>query len=63
MNRFSATITSTERKRKYEVYWSGHTLKRQDGVAIVVKIAPNVELIEVIQLNARVIVLNVVATL
>ena len=60
LSRGSAAITTNEIKRKYEVFLSGHTLKRQHGVAIAVKIDPNVELIEVIQLNARVIVLDVV---
>ena len=60
MNGDLATITTIESKRKYEVYWRGHTLKRQHDVAIVVKVDTNVEVIEVIRLNARVIVLDAV---
>lgn len=43
---------------KYEIHWSGHSLKRQHGVGFVVKVDPNVELDQVEYLDARIVVLQ-----
>ena len=45
--------------RKYEVYWSGNKMKRIHGVGIVVCVDSGIEVIEVIQVNQRMIVLEV----
>ncbi|XP_066914954.1 uncharacterized protein [Clytia hemisphaerica] len=43
---------------KYEIYWSGHSLKRQHGVGFVIKVDPNVEIVQVEYVDARIIVLQ-----
>ena len=45
-------------KTKYDIHWSGHSLKRQHGVGFVVKVDPNVELVEVEYLDSRIVVLH-----
>ena len=45
---------------KYEIYWSGLSTKRQHGVGIVIKVNPNVQIIEVISVNSRIIVVDVI---
>ena len=58
LNKGSASVT-VENNNKYEVYWSGNTLKKQHGVGIVVKVNPLIEINEIVQINARIIVLDV----
>ncbi|XP_066927730.1 craniofacial development protein 2-like [Clytia hemisphaerica] len=43
---------------KYEIYWSGHSLKRQHGVGFVIKVDPNVEIVQVEYVDAQIIVLQ-----
>ena len=45
---------------KYEVYWSGNTVKRQHGVGIAVKVENGIDIVEVTPVNARIIVLDIV---
>ncbi|XP_066919455.1 craniofacial development protein 2-like [Clytia hemisphaerica] len=43
----------------YEIHWSGHLHKRTHGVSIAIKVDPNIEIIEVTPINARLIILDV----
>ena len=54
LNQGSATVKCDN--AKYEIHWSGNSLERHHGVGFIIKIDPNVELINVEYLNARVIV-------
>ena len=55
----SSAIIKTNTNSKYEVYWSGNQTKRQHGVGIVVKVDPNIDIVEVTSVNSRLIVLDV----
>ena len=52
----SATVKCNN--TKYEIYWSGHSLKRQHGVGFAIKVDPNVEIVQVEYVDARIIVLQ-----
>ena len=45
---------------KYEIHWSGNAVKRQHGVGVAILVDNNIDIIEVIPVNARIIVLKVV---
>ena len=47
-------------EQKYELCWSSHAAKRQHGVRIAIKIDKDIEIEEIIPVNARIIVANVV---
>ncbi|XP_066935519.1 uncharacterized protein [Clytia hemisphaerica] len=47
---------------KYEIYWCGNTLKKHHGVGIVVKVAPNIDILEIYQVNSRIIVIDVIVS-
>ena len=53
----SAIITNTigNIMNKYEVHWSGHLHKRIHGVSVVIKVDPNIDVIEVRHVSARII--------
>ena len=54
VRRFKQGSTTIEcGNSKYEIHWSGQSLKRQHGVGFVVKVDPNVELVQVEYLDAR----------
>ena len=57
----SATINvKLETKRTdYEIYWSGHSHKRIHGVGFAIKTDKNIEINEIIPINARVIIADV----
>ena len=44
---------------KYEIHWSGNTLKRHHGVGFIIKVDPNIEVTQIDCVSARVIVLHV----
>ena len=54
-----SAILETESKNKYEIYWSGYQTKRQHGVGIVIKCDPNIDVLDVAQVNPRLIVVDV----
>ena len=58
LNNGSALIKSDTRNQ-YEVYWSGNQTKRQHGVGLVIKVDPNIDIVEVTPVNSRLIVLDV----
>ena len=55
----SALIKLQELDKKYEVYWSGHSSKRQHGVGIVIKVDNNIIIEEIKCINARIIVADI----
>ena len=44
----------------YEVHWSGKSVKRQHGVGIAIRVDKGIDVVEVIAVDARIIVLDVV---
>eukprot|EP00111_Clytia_hemisphaerica_P013980 TCONS_00041141-protein len=44
---------------KYEVYWSGYSLKRIHGVGIAVKVDKDILVEEILNINARIIIADV----
>ena len=53
----SALISSTiDNNHKYEIYWSGHSLKRIHDVAIAIKVEKNIIMEEIKQISPRIIV-------
>jgi len=44
---------------KYEIYWSGHSLKRIHGVGIVLKVDKNILVEEIVYVNARIIIADI----
>ena len=61
LNNSSVSITSKQNNvdHKYELYWSGHATKRHHGVGIAIKVEKGIEIEEIIPVNARIIVANV----
>ena len=61
LNTNSVTISNTLNnvKHKYEVYWSGHVVKRQHGVGIAIKVDQGIEINEVTSVSARIIVADI----
>ena len=45
-------------EQKYELYWSGHSVKRQQGVGIAIKIENGIDIEDVVSINPRIIVAN-----
>ncbi|XP_066924791.1 craniofacial development protein 2-like [Clytia hemisphaerica] len=62
LNKGSATIAVNNPNNKYEIYWCGNTLKKHHGVGIVVKVAPNIDILEIYQVNSRIIVIDVIVS-
>lgn len=62
LNKGSATIAVNNPKNEYEVYWCGNTLKKHHGVGIAVKVAPNIDILEIHQINSRLIVIDVIVS-
>ena len=62
LNNGSAVIESEidDHKARYELFWSGYVHKRLHGVGIAVKVDKNIEIIEIIPVNARIIVADVI---
>ena len=60
----SALITckndDDDKGSSYAVHWSGHSVKRQHGVGIVIQVDKGIDVIEVIPVSARIIVLDVI---
>lgn len=61
LNQGSATVTCqrNESFNKYEIHWSGNSLKRHHGVGFIIKIDPNIEVTQVNHVNDRIIVLHI----
>jgi len=59
LNKGSALIKSNA-GIKYEVHWSGHTNKRTHGVGIVIKVDSSIEIVEIIPVDARIIVVDAI---
>ena len=57
----SAIITSTNdnNSHKYEIYWSGHSLKRIHGVAIAIKVEKNIIIEEIKPISARIVIADI----
>ena len=57
----SAVISSVNKdtKYRYEIYWSGYSLKRIHGVGIAIRVDSNIDILEVTPVNARIIVADV----
>ena len=58
LNKGSAII-KTETSKEYEIYWSGQQMKRHHGVGIVIKNDPNIDVLDIIPVNPRLIVADV----
>ena len=54
------TNTTNNVEQKYELYWSGHSIKRYHGVGIAIKVNKDIEIEEVIPVSARIIVANII---
>ena len=61
LNNNSVIITNKQNDtdNKYELYWSGHSTKRQHGVGIAIKVEKGIVIEEVIPVSARIIVANI----
>ena len=59
LNKGSALVKSNSGK-KYEVHWSGHNNKRTHGVGIVIKVDTSIEIVEIIPVDARIIVADAI---
>ncbi|XP_066924182.1 uncharacterized protein [Clytia hemisphaerica] len=55
----SALIKIQELDKTYEVYWSGHSSKRQNGVGIVIKVDSYIIVEEIKCINARLIAADI----
>jgi len=56
-----STIVTCQRNdysNKYETHWSGNSLKRHHGVGFIIRTDPNIGVIQVEYVNARIIVLH-----
>ena len=49
-----------DESNRYEVHWSGYSVKRQHGVGIAVRVEKGIDVVEVIPVSARIIVLDVI---
>ena len=49
-----------DKSSRYEVHWSGYSVKREHGVGIAVRVEKGIDVVEVIPVSARIIVLDVV---
>jgi exonuclease III len=61
LNKGSALISNNiDDGTEYKIYWSGHSLKRIHGVGIVIKVDKNIELVQIVNVSARIIAADVI---
>ena len=58
--RFVGLTRDLHKSNEYEVHWSGYASKRIHGVRIVIKVDPSIEIVEVIPVDARIIVVDLI---